>query len=70
MLAGREWFFETFSYADVYFYRCFRRGSLLKPDLSDFSNGMARLQRMERRASMQKLLAYEKQVQADVARAA
>ena len=70
MLAGREWFFETFSCADVYFYWCFRRGSLFKPDVSGFANCMAHLQRMEQRASVQKLLAYEKQVQADFARAA
>ena len=70
MLARRAWFFETFSCADVYFYWCFRRGSLFKPDVSSFSNCMAHLQRMERRPSVQKLLAYEKQVQADFDRAA
>ena len=70
MLAGREWFFETFSCADVYFYWCFRRGSLFQPDVSGFSNCMAHLQRMERRPSVQKLLAYEKEVQAAFARAA
>ena len=70
MLAGREWFFETFSCADVYFYWCFRRGALFKPDVSGFRNCLAHLQRMERRASVQKLLTYEQEVQAAFARAA
>ena len=70
MLEGREWFCETFSCADVYFYWCFRRGSLFKPDVSGFRNCVAHLQRMEQRASVQKLLAYEKEVQAAFARAA
>ncbi len=70
MLEGREWFCETFNCADVYFYWCFRRGSLFKPDVSGFRNCVAHLQRMEQRASVQKLLAYEKEVQAAFARAA
>ena len=70
MLAGREWFFDRFSCADAYFYWCFRRGSLFKPDVSGFTRCMAHLQRMEQRASVQQLLAYEKQVQAEFAKAA
>lgn len=70
MLAGREWFFDHFTCADAYFYWCFRRGSLFKPDLSGFKNCMAHMQRMEQRPSVQKLLAYEKQVQAEFAKAA
>ena len=69
MLAGREWFFERFSCADVYFYWCFRRGSLFKPDVSGFGNCMAHMRRMEVRSSVRKLLAYENEVQADFARA-
>ena len=70
MLAGREWFFEHFTCADVYFYWCFRRGSLFKPDVSGFRSCMAHMQRMEQRPSVQKLLAYEKRVQAEFARTA
>ncbi len=70
MLAGREWFVDHFSCADAYFYWCFRRGSQFKPDVSGFKNCMAHMQRMEQRPSVQKLLAYEKQVQADFAKAA
>ena len=70
MLAGREWFFSHFTCADAYFYWCFRRGSLFEPDVSGFKNCMAHMQRMEQRPSVQKLLACEKQVQVEFARAA
>lgn len=70
MLAGREWFVDQFSCADAYFYWCFRRGAQFKPDVSSFKNCMAHQQRMAQRASVQKLLAYEKQVQAEFAKAA
>jgi glutathione S-transferase len=70
MLAGREWFFDHFTCADAYFYWCFRRGSMFKPDTSIFKNCVAHLQRMEQRASVQKLLAYEKKVAAEFAAAA
>ncbi len=56
MLAGREWFF--------------RRSAMFKPDVSGFKNCMAHRQRMEQRPSVQKLLAYEKKVEADFAAAA
>ncbi len=69
MLAGREWFFDHFTCVDAYFYWCFRRGSMFKPDVSVFKNCMAHLQRMQARPSVQKLLAYEAQVQADFAKA-
>lgn len=67
MLAGREWFFDDFSCADAYFYWCFRRGTQFKPDVSHFKNCMAHMQRMEQRASVQKLLAHEKKVAAGFA---
>lgn len=70
MLEGREWFFDRFSCADAYFYWCFRRGSLFKPDVSGFRNCVAHMQRMEARESVKKLLVYEKQVQEGFAKAA
>ena len=70
MLANREWFFEHFTCADVYFYWCFRRGSLFKPDVSGFEHCVRHMQRMERRSSVQKLLAYERQVQESFAESA
>ena len=70
MLAGREWFFDRFSCADAYFYWCFRRGSLFAPDVSGFKHCVAHMKRMEQRPSVQQLLAYEAQVQAQFAKAA
>ncbi|HEX4328087.1 MAG TPA: glutathione S-transferase family protein [Burkholderiales bacterium] len=70
MLAGRDWFFDHFTCADAYFYWCFRRCSLFEPDTGVFKNCTAHLKRMEQRESVQKLLAYEKQVQAEFAKAA
>jgi glutathione S-transferase len=63
MLEGREWFVEKFSCADAYFYWCFRRGSMFKGDTSIFSNCVRHLKQMETRPSVQKLLAFEKEVQ-------
>ena len=67
MLASREWFFDHFTCADAYFYWCFRRGADFTDDTSVFTNCAAHLKRMEQRASVQKLLAYEKKVLADFA---
>ena len=68
MLAGRDWFFNDFTCADAYFYWCFRRGGMFKPDVSGFKNCVAHLRRMEQRPSVQKLLTYEAQVQAKFAK--
>ena len=70
MLAGREWFFSHFTACDAYFFWCFRRGLSFKIDLSGFRNCMAHYERMQGRASVQKVIAYEKQVQEAFARAA
>ncbi len=69
MLAGREWFFDHFTCADAYFYWCFRRGVMFKADVSGLTNCVADLHRMEQRPSVQKLLAYEAQVQSEFANA-
>ncbi len=60
MLAGREFFFDHFTAADAHFYWCFRRGGQLKVDLSPFKNCQAHFDRMEKRPSVAKLLAFEK----------
>ena len=70
MLAGRDWFMDHFSCVDAYFYWCFRRATQFKPDVSGFKNCMAHMHRMEQRASVKKLLAYEAQIQAEFAKAA
>lgn len=63
MLEGREWFFDKFSCADAYFFWCFRRGSMFKGDTSIFKNCVRHMAQMEKRPSVQKLLAFEKEVQ-------
>lgn len=67
MLAGREWFLDQFSCADVYFYWIMRRSGFLKPDLSRFTHCIAHMQRVEMRPSVQKLLAFETEVKAQFA---
>ena len=68
MLAGRTWFFDHFTCADAYFYWCFRRGAMFKPDVSGFKNCMAHMHRMAQRPSVQALLGFEAQVQSDFAK--
>ena len=70
LLAGREWFFPHFTACDAYFFWCFKRAASFKLDLAQFRNCMAHFERMKLRSSVQKVLAYEKQVQDEFARAA
>lgn len=70
MLAGRAFFFDYFTAPDAHFFWCFRRASQFDLDLSAFGNCAAHFERMKTRASVQKLFAYEKQVQAEFARTA
>ena len=70
MLEGREWFFDHFTAPDAYFFWCFRRAISFKLDMSRFKNGMAHLERMHQRASVQKLIAHEQRVMAEFAQAA
>ena len=64
MLAGREFFFDHFTAADAHFFWCIRRGLQFDLDLSRISNCSAHFERMKSRSSVQKLLAFEKSVQA------
>jgi glutathione S-transferase len=70
MLAGREYLFDHFTAPDAHFFWCCRRGIQLGVDLSGFPNCLAHLERMKARPSVQKLLAYEASVQAEMAAAA
>ena len=67
LLAGREFFFDHFTAVDTYFFWCFRRATEFGLDLSAFANCQAHFARMQQRPSVQKLLAFEKQVQAEFA---
>lgn len=70
MLAGRDWFFDHFTAADAHFFWCFRRATQFKIDLGHFPNCLAHLTRMRQRASVQKVEAYEAEVQAAFDKAA
>jgi glutathione S-transferase len=70
ILAGREFFFDHFTAADAHFFWCFRRATQFELDLAGFTNCMAHFERIGKRPSAQKVLAYEKSVQAEFAKAA
>ena len=70
LLAGREYFFDHFTSVDAHFYWCFRRGTQFELDLARFKNCTAHVERMQARPSVQKVLAFEKSVQAEFAKAA
>jgi len=70
LLAGREWFFPHFTACDAYFFWCFKRAISFKLDVAGFGNCMAHHNRMQKRPSVQKALAREKQLQEEFARAA
>jgi len=70
LLAGREWFFPHFTACDAYFFWCFKRALSFKLDLAGFGNCMDHYERMRGRPSVQKLLAHEKKVLEEFARAA
>ncbi len=70
LLKGRDFFFDHFTAVDAHFFWCFRRGMQFDLDLSGFANCSAHFERVASRPSVQKLLAFEKSVQADFAKAA
>ena len=70
LLAGREFFFDHFTAPDAHFFWCFRRATQFELDLSGFKNCTAHFERMKQRPSVQKLLAFEKSVQEEFAKAA
>ena len=70
MLKGREYFFDHFTAADAHFFWCVRRGTQLNVDPGGFAHCTAHFERMQRRPSVQKALAYEKSVLEEFAKAA
>jgi glutathione S-transferase len=68
VLGDRKWFFGNFSLADVYFFWCFRRATIFKADLAEFSNCQGHLARMSERASVKALLAFEAETLAELRR--
>lgn len=70
LLAGREFFFDHFTAPDAHFFWCLRRATQFELALAQFKNCMAHFERMTQRPSVQKLLAFEKSVLSDFAKAA
>jgi glutathione S-transferase len=70
LLTGREFFFDHFTAPDAHFFWCFRRAMQFELALSGFKNCMAHFERIGSRPSAQKLLAFEKSVQDEFAKAA
>jgi len=68
-LGDGEWFFGDFSLADGYFFWCFRRATIFKVDLAEFSRCQAHLARMSERASVKALLAFEAKTLVELRRA-
>ena len=69
LLQDRDWFFDHFTLPDAYFFWCFRRGTQFHVDVSAFPNCQAHFERVSRRASARKLLAFEAQTLIDMERA-
>jgi glutathione S-transferase len=70
LLAGREFFFDHFTAPDAHFFWCFRRATQFELDLAGFKNCVAHFERVKARPSAQKLLAFERSVQEEFAKAA
>jgi glutathione S-transferase len=70
LLADRAFFFDHFTAPDAHFFWCIRRATQFELDLSPFKNCMAHFERIKARPSAQKLLAFEKSVQDQFAKAA
>lgn len=70
LLAGREFFFDHFTAPDAHFFWTFRRATQFELDLSPYKNCQAHFQRMQQRPSVQAVLAFEKSVQEQFAKAA
>jgi glutathione S-transferase len=69
-LAGREFFFDHFTAPDAHFFWCQRRARQFDIDFAGFKNCSAHFARMQQRPSVKKLLAFEKSVLDDFAKAA
>jgi glutathione S-transferase len=69
LLVGRDYFFDHFTAPDAHFFWCCRRATQLGVDISGFRSVMAHFNRMQERPSVKKLLAYEKEVNQEFAKA-
>lgn len=70
LLAGRQFFFDHFPAPDAHFFWCQRRARQFEIDFSGFKHCSAHFDSMMQCPSVQKLLAFEKSVQEEFAKAA
>ena len=70
LLARREFFFDHYTTVDAYFFWCFRRATQFELPLAQFAHASAHFQRMGQRASVMKLLAFERATMAEMKAAA
>ena len=70
LLAGRDYFFDHFTAPDAHFFWVCRRATQFNLDLSPYKGVAAHFERMQKRPSVHKLLAFEKDVQSEFAKVA
>jgi glutathione S-transferase len=59
LLERRDFFFDHFTAVDAYFFWCVRRATQYELPLTPYPNLMAHFERMKRRDSVRKVLAFE-----------
>ena len=67
MLAGKEWMFDHWTAVDAYLFWVWRRFGIFKIEIPSFPNYAAHGERMVKRDSVKRALAFEREVQARAA---
>jgi len=62
MLRKKTWFFDSFSFADIYFFWCFRRAKQFDIDLNHFINCQSHFKNMLTREYTQELIRFEQDI--------
>jgi len=70
MLAGKEWMFDHWTAVDAYLFWVWRRFGTSKIEIPPFRNYAAHAERMLKRDSVKRALAFEREVQARAEKAA
>ena len=70
MLAGKEWMFDHWTAVDAYLFWVWRRFGVFKIEIPPFPNYAGHGERMMKRESVQRALAFEREVLAQAAKAA
>ena len=70
MLAGKEWTFDHWTAVDAYFFWVWRRFGVFKIEIPPFPNYADHAERMMKRDSINRALAFELEVQAQAEKAA